>query len=219
MRYFKKLMLKKSIKYIFIATINWFLLWFLLEISTDKFDIRLKESYVENMIITISLITFLSLIGMRVFAYLVRKRALQKTTKIKIAVAITILISSFLYVHLLIKYKNDIIGNNDFRNHIALKIQKSDWFYGTKAKNLTIKEYQEIKKTNWFPNLPKEATNIDYYYEYEGFLPDYTFTLEYNLPKDIEVENISYEKDGFSKTQSFVLYKSRKRVTYGESLQ
>ena len=212
-------MLKKSIKYIIIAIINWLILVLLLKISTDKFDICLKESYLGDMILSISFITILSLLGVRIFVFLVRKKALHKSTKIKIAALITLLISSFLYSHFFNKFRNDIIVNGDFRNQIAMKIKKSDWVHGTKATNLTFKEYQEIKNTNWFPNLPKEASDIDYYYEYEGFLPDYSFVLKYNLPKNMNVDTLNYDKDGFSKTKSFILYKNKKRVTYSEGQQ
>ncbi len=211
-------MLKKSIKYIVIALINWLLLVFILQISTDKFDIRFEESYLEDGIAVITIITFLSLLAVRFFVFVFRKKALQKLTKINIAVAITLLISSFLYVHLIIKIKNDIIINSDFRNQVAVKVKKSDGVSGTKATDLTLKEYQEIKtKIKWLPKLPTEATSIDYSYsEYDDFLPDYTFSLDYSLPKDMEVKTINYKDDIFTKTQSFVLIKNKKRVEYLE---
>ncbi len=211
-------MIKKSIKYIFIALINWLLLVFLLLISTDKFDICFQESYLENVIAAITIITFLSLLAVRFFVFVFRKKALQKQTKINIAVAITLLISSFLYAHFIIKIKNDLIINNDFKNQLAVKVKKSDGVSGTNATNLTLKEYQEIKtKIKWLPKLPTEATSIDYYYsKYDDFLPDYTFSLEYSLPNNMEVKTINYKDDIFIKTQSFVFIKNKKRVKYLE---
>lgn len=88
-------MLKKSIKYIVIVLINWLLLVFLLQISTDKFDIRFEESYLKDGIAVITIITFLSLLVVRFFVFVLRKKALQKLTKMNITVAITLLISSF----------------------------------------------------------------------------------------------------------------------------
>ena len=112
------MILKKSIKYLIIATINWLLLRFLLTISTDKFDVCLEPDYIYGNIISIYFFTFLSLIGMRIFVFIVRKKVLQKQTKMKIAAIITLVISSHLYFHFITKYKNDIIKNSHLRrNH------------------------------------------------------------------------------------------------------
>lgn len=211
-------MLKKSLKYIVIAIINWIFLRYLLKISTDKLDVQIEESYIGTGILIITIITLLSLIGMRIFVFIVKKKTLQTLTKIKIAIIITLVISSFLYVHYLTKYKNDIITNSNFRNQIALKVKKSDWIFGTQAINLTLKEYQEIKrKIKRLPDLPREATSINYYYENDGFLSDYTFSLEYNLPKTMKVDTLNYKSDGYTKTQSFVFFKNKKRIKYIET--
>ncbi len=82
-----------------------------------------------------------------------------------------------------------------------------------------IKEYQEISKMNWFPMLPKEATNINYTYEYDGFLPDYYFFLTYDLPKEMKIETINYEKGDFSKFQAYEIIGTKKKVTYSECEQ
>lgn len=209
--------MKKPLVYIFIAIINWVFLRYLLKISTDTLDVQIEESYTGIGILIITIVTFLSLVGMRVFVFIVRKKTLQEQTKIKVATIITLTISSFLYVHYLTKYKNDIIANGNFRNQIALKVKKSDWFFGTQAINLTLKEYQEIKrKIKKLPNLPREATSIDYYYEYDGFLSDYNFSLEYNLPKHVKLDTVNYKKDGYTKTQSFIFLKNKKRIKYSE---
>lgn len=114
---------------------------------------------------------------------------------------------------------SDILINKDIRSAAAPKIKKSDWFYGTKAKGLTYDEYQEIRNENWFPNVPQQASNIDYYYEYEGFLPDYSFNLDYDLPKNMDVKTINHYQGEFSKTQSYTLIANKKRVSYSEYLK
>ena len=69
---------------------------------------------------------------------------------------------------------------------------------------------------NWFPKLPIEATNIMYNYQYDGFLPDYSFSLTYDLPKEMKVDSINYTNGDFSKYQSFEIIDNKKRVTYEE---
>lgn len=71
----------------------------------------------------------------------------------------------------------------------------------------------------WFPKLPNEASNIKYSYSYDGFLPDYLFTVTYDLPAQIKVDTINYRKGDFSRYQSFVTIGNIKRVTYSESEQ
>ena len=90
---------------------------------------------------------------------------------------------------------------------------------GTKAENLTIKEYQQITKMHRFPKLPLEASNINYSYEYDGFLPDYLFTMTYDLPAEMTIDEINYRKGDFTKYQSFVTIGNIKRVTYSEGEQ
>ncbi len=71
----------------------------------------------------------------------------------------------------------------------------------------------------WFPKLPDEAFNINYTYGYDGFLPDYLFTLTYDLPAQIKVDTINIKKGDFSKYQSFVTVDNIKRVRYSEGEQ
>ena len=82
-------------------------------------------------------------------------------------------------------YTNRIV-NGELRNKIIEKVKPVEMglAYGNKAENLTNREYAEITKLKWFPKLPKEAENISYSYDYDGFLPDYDFSLSYDLPLD-----------------------------------
>jgi hypothetical protein len=113
-----------------------------------------------------------------------------------------------------------VIVSRQIRNQIADKIKPSNELAnGTKGDSLTIKEYQQITKIYWFPKLPNEASNIQYSYSYDGFLPDYLFTVKYDLPAQIKVDTINDKKGDFSKYQSFVIIDDIKRVTYSESEQ
>lgn len=209
--------MKNLYKYIAIAVINWISLRYLLKISTDKLDVQIDESYTLNGIVLITAVTLLSLAAIRIFLYFTRKRVLRQSTKITAGIAIMLTVSSFLYFQYLSKHKRDIIDNDSMRGRIAMKVKNSDWNSGTKAENLSLPEYLELKrKITKLPNLPTVATSINFYYEYESFLPDYIFSLEYSVPKNTKIENQDYEKDGLIKKRSSVYFKNVKRVTYSE---
>jgi len=63
---------------------------------------------------------------------------------------------------------------------------------------------------------PLEATQIMYNYQYDGFLPDYSFILVYYLPIEMKVERINHTNGDFSKNQSYEIVGNRKRVVYEE---
>lgn len=111
-----------------------------------------------------------------------------------------------------------MIIHGKFRNQIAAKIGPSNGFgNGSKGINLTNEEYQQIIKMCWFPKLPPQASNIQYNYGYDGFLPDYIFTLEYDLPVQMKVDTIDLQQGDFSRYRSFKIVGDKKRVTYIES--
>jgi hypothetical protein len=211
-------MLKKSFKYLIIATVNLTVLTVLLTFWTDELELTINTLVRPIEFFKILSFTAISLIGMRILVFYFRKKNIQATrTKLKSAILLTILISSYLYVEYSVKFAKNIIVNRQFRNEIAYKIKPANGLAnGTTALNLTIKEYQEIAKMNWFPKLPIKATNIMYNYQYDGFLPDYSFTLMYDLPEEIEVDIINYESGDFSKYQTFEIVDNKKRVTYNE---
>jgi hypothetical protein len=126
----------------------------------------------------------------------------------------------YLYIDYSTKVVSNVFINRQFRNQIAKKIKPSNELaYGTQGNSLTIKEYQQITKMCWFPKLPDEASNIQYSYGHDRFLPDYSFTVTYDLPIQNEVEAINYRKGDFSKHQSFIVIGNIKRVTYSEGEQ
>lgn len=211
-------MLKKSFKYLFIATVNLIVLTSLLAFWTDTLELTFNKSVRPLEFLKILGFTALSLIGMRILIFYFQKKNIQDIeTKIKSAVFLTMLISSYLYVDYSIKVVKNGIVNRRFRSEIANKIKLTNGLANwTTAKNLTYKEYQEISGINWFPKLPIEATNIMYNYQYDGFLPDYSFSLTYDLPKDMKVDTIKFENGDFTKSQTFEIADNKKRVTYTE---
>jgi hypothetical protein len=211
-------MLKKSFKYLIVATVNLTALTALLAFWTDNLELIFNDWVRPLEFLKILGFTLLSLIGMRIVVYYFGKKNIQTTgTKLKSAILLTFLISSYLYVDYSIKFAKNVIFDRQFRNAIAEKIRPANGLAkGTTAEKLTIKEYQEIASMSWFPKLPIEATNILYDYQYDGFLPDYSFSLTYDLPKEMKVDTINYESGDFTKYQTFELVDNIKRVTYTE---
>lgn len=211
-------MIKKSLKYLFIATVNLTVLTILLVFWTDKLELTFNPFVRIVEFSKIFGFTALSLIGMRILVYYFQKKNIHTTkTKVKSAILLTLLISAYFYCAYSINFVNNVIVNRQFRNEIVNKIKPSIGLAnGTKAENLTNKEYQKIIELNWFPKLPIEATNIEYDYQYDSFLPDYSFSLTYDLPKEINVYTINYKSENFTKFQTFEILDNKKRVTYLE---
>ena len=212
-------MLKKSLKYLIIVTVNLILLTVLLALWTDKLELTFNDWIRPREFLKIVGFSLVSLIAIRILVDIFRHRNIMtRRLKIKIAALVTFLISSYLYIDYSTKIVRNVIVNRQFRSQIAGKIKPSNELAnGTKGDSLTNKEYQQVTKMYWFPKLPAEASNIKYSYEYDGFLPDYLFTVTYDLPIQVQVEIMNYKKGDFSKYQSFVTIDNIKRVTYTES--
>ncbi|WP_290800187.1 hypothetical protein [Flavobacterium sp.] len=214
-------MIKKAIKYLLIAVINLIVLTVLLAFWTDKLEVTFNDLVRPIEFLKILGFTVLALIGMRLLVWYFRKYNIHNlTTKLRLATLLTFLISSYLYVVYSVKFVDHVIVNRQFRAQIANKIKSSNGLAnGSMAENLTIKEYHQIASMNWFPKLPMEATNIMYDYQYDGFLPDYSFTLKYYLPKEMKVDSMNYKNGNFTKYQSFEIIGNKIRVTYSEDEQ
>ncbi|WP_324024900.1 hypothetical protein QSV08_16975 [Maribacter sp. BPC-D8] len=138
--------------------------------------------------------------------------------RIKISVIFMLLFSLYFYVDYSIKIYTNRVSNGELRNGIMEKVSpiENGLGFGTKASNLSIKEYSEITKVNWFKKIPNNAENIEYRYSYEGFLPDYSFSISYDLPKESQVDTLNFVDGSFSKKQSFKVVGNKVRVTYYE---
>jgi hypothetical protein len=136
------------------------------------------------------------------------------------SVLLTMLISSYLYYDYFSKALENRVLNGELRKGILSKIEPANSLAnGTKAENLSLREYNVITQINWFPILPDKASNIEYIYEFDGFLPDYWFSLSYDLPLESEVEEIDFQNSNYSKRQIFEIKNNKKRVTYSEGVQ
>lgn len=214
-------MIKKSLKYFVIVAANLIMLTTLLALWTDKLELELNNLVRATEFFKIIGFCIATLIAMRILVYFLRTRKVKNlSTKIKIASLLTLLISSYLYIDYISKTIQNVVINREFRQQLSNKIKPSKRHpNGTQAEGLTIKEYQEISNYKGFVNLPTNASNINYEYQYDGFLPDYSFSLTYDLPEQMQVEKLNYQKGDFSKYQSFEIVNNKKRVTYEESEQ
>lgn len=212
-------MIKKSLKYLAIVFINFILLFLMLDFWVDAFELEFKHDLVFFEILSLIGISLLALIVLGITVVIYRSwniKSLKK--KMSISILSVLLISSNFYISYGKKiYQNQFV-NHELRKSIMHKIKpyEGSWF-GNKAEHLTLKEYTEITKVKWFPELPQEAENISYDYEYEGFLPDYSFSLSYDVPFHTKVDTLNYKEGTFSKSRSFEIVGTIKRVTYYES--
>jgi hypothetical protein len=213
-------MLRDFIKFLSIALINLLVLTVLLLLWTDEFELAFNEG--------VRAVEFLKTLGFTVASFgaahlvlllLKKRRVTEISVKIKIATLVTFLASSYLYVDYLSKIVNNRFANHQLRKSIIRKVQPANQMaYGTKADSLSFKEYQVIAGKRGFPKLPDAAMNISYIDAYDGFLPDYYFSMAYEVPKEMRADTFSLEKGDFIRQQSIEDLDSTKRVTYSEIL-
>ena len=87
-----------------------------------------------------------------------------------------------------------ILSDKNERMKLCEKISDANYSaYGTTAKELTFKEYNQIRNLIYLPSILDKSYDISYLYSYDGFLPDYTLQISYKLPKEIKVE--AYNKE------------------------
>jgi hypothetical protein len=211
-------MLKKLLKYLIVVTVNLIILTVLLTLWTDRLELTFNDWVRPREFLKIAAFSLASLIAIRILVSFFRHRNVTSISiKIKFAALLTFLVSSYLYIDYSTKVISNVFINRQFRNQVADKIKPSkELANGTKGDSLTIKEYQQITKMCWFPKIPIEASNIQYNYGYDGFLPDYSFILTYDLPIQLKVDTINYNKGDFTKSQSIIIIDNKKRVTYSE---
>jgi hypothetical protein len=206
----------KSKKYLIISVINLTILTGMLAYWTDFVELSFNSLVRPIEFLKIIGFTFLSLIGMRIAVGFFRKRNTPIKKRIQTSAFLTILISSSLYFNYSKKIYENRIQNRAIRNGLALKIVSINSFAnGTKADNLTFGEYQEITRIKWFPKLPKNADSISYYYIYDGFLPDYSFNVSYNLPNNVAIDSIEFKYGNIE----IDTLGNKKRISYTEFVQ
>jgi hypothetical protein len=211
--------MKRAIKYLLIILINLIALTILLAIWTDSFELTYHNWVRPLEFLKIIGFTVLSLIGIKILVWICRKKGIiSSKKKIRYATVLTLIICSYLYVDYFMKITRNQIVNREIRNNIMDKVKPASMLAnGTKAEGLTLNEYRFITRATWFPDLPDQAENITYVYSYDGFLPDYIFTLIYDMPLDFKIEEINLIKGDFSKSQTVEQLSDKLRITYEES--
>jgi hypothetical protein len=211
-----------KLRYLALIFINALILLLFLFISIDKLEIILDDFIFEFEIFKIIGLTILSLLGIRILvAYFRWKKKYSKSIKQKISALLIFTICSTLYFNYSKKIIENGIVNRTFREQISQKIKFiNDNERETQTENLTFEEYQEIIKIKkWFPKISKEAKSISYYYGYDGFLPDHSFVLKYNVPKNIKIKIFDISDGDFTQSQKVEILKNSKNVEYSESEQ
>ena len=211
-------MMKKSIKYLLIASVNFAILIWMMSIWTDKLAILFYPDLKLVEFLKILGLAILSLVAMRILVYYFRKKGIiNYRIKLMYATFLMIGICSFLYVSYSIRIVQNSFLNAEIREKTWMKVKNGDkGRLGIFVNSLSYKEYNEISKTNWFPEIPKTAENISFIYYNGGFQGDYTFNLDYDVPVSENVQQINLKKDQHLKSITVKIIGNRKKVTYEE---
>ncbi len=212
-------MFKRSLKYLSIILINLLVLTIMLMIWTDELELKFNALIVPTEVLKLIGISILGIIILGNAVLVFRKFEINTFKKrIWISTMLVLLTSTYFYVDYAKKIYINRIVNGSLRDGIIKKLSPvTDGLgLGTKAENLSSKEYAEITEISWFPKLPKNAENINYKYDYEAFLDDYSFSLSYDLPKTSKVDTLNYKDGSFTKKRSFKVIGEKIRVTYYE---
>jgi hypothetical protein len=210
-------MIRKSFKYLLIAFVNAIILTLLLALWTDELELKLNEGVRFFGFLKIIGFTVAALVGMRMLvSYFRNINATGVRYKMKMCILVTFLISSYLYISYSSKAIKNVMIDGKFRREIAGKINATLNLHSGTGDNLSMKEYKEVIKIFKLPKLPGEAANISYKYYYDGFLPDYSIELTYDMPLSAAIDIIDYTKGDFSKYQSYETLTDKKRVTFEE---
>ncbi|MEO8406192.1 MAG: hypothetical protein ABI480_16405 [Chitinophagaceae bacterium] len=212
-------MIRRSLKYLLIAFANTAILTLMLALWTDELELKLNRGVRFFEFLKIIGFTIAVLIGMRMLvSYFKNINATRFRYKMRITILVTLLVSSYLYISYSYKVIKNVVVESNFRKQIADKIKTDDQLNKGAGDSLSLKEYKETIKITKLPALPESATNISYEYYSEGFLPDYSLTLIYDMPLSATIESIDYKKGKFSKYQQWEIVGDKKRVTYSEGI-
>jgi hypothetical protein len=216
-------MLRKSIKYFIVLSINALVLWLLMLIWTDRVELILCYDIRNWEGLKILAFSFLCIIGVGgVLTYCKNKNITEPYQKMKITAIVCVGICSYLYATYLYKTANNRLFYWGLRSEIAKKMDDKGVLggYSSSAKNLNFREYQEIKTTANLPDISEQASHISYNRREDLFLPDYYFTLSYDLPKSIKRDTFHEGVEGdYSESQTVTFFEGKQRVEYNISEQ
>ncbi|KAA2243390.1 hypothetical protein F0L74_12880 [Chitinophaga agrisoli] len=207
-----------SLKYLAIAAINMVILTLLQALWTDKLELILNNWFRPIEFLKIWGATVISVSGIWLFLLYTKRRSINSVKfKLTGAIMVTLIASSYLYTTYIQKAVRNILVNETHPKSTISKIRSGNLLAnGTMADGLSLYEYRELAEMNRFPPVPDQAQNIEYSYQYDGFLPDYSFTLLYELPKGVKVDSFNYTEKGISRNQSVDTLENTIRVIYTE---
>jgi hypothetical protein len=215
----RKQRLYSSRKYLAVVTANGLLLTGLLALWTDSLELTFHEFVRPIEFLKVLGISLLAVGAMFLTTLFWRKRPVKGTTKVLVASLLTVTISSGLYIDYSRRVLHNVILRGQIRTQVAEKITPSHGLaHGTRADHLSGNEYREITITTGFPGVPPAATNIRYNYQYDGFLPDYSLDISYDV---LITTNISPSQDSSGRYQRYQTIKvagDHKRVSYHEDI-
>lgn len=207
-------MIRKSIKYFLIAAANLAILTLLLALWTDEFERQFNLFVRPGEFLKIIAFTFLALIGMRILVVYFRKKKIYDTRrKIKYATILTILICLVLYFNYTIKAVQNRLVNATTREHIFGKLKSTN---NAKVDSLFFDEYKEIMRINGFPKIPESSKNISVDYYEDGFLPDFSISVTYEVPITEIISEMKYKNGQYSKSITVEVIGQHKKVYYEE---
>lgn len=209
-----KKLFRESRDYLAIAGLNFLILTVLMVLWVDRIESLFGFLVLQIELLKIIGVTMLSLLGMRIAIKVFdKKKKYNKSQLLRVSVAVTVFISLFLYIDYSKKVYVNAILKRELRSSLSDKIVVYEGYpHGSYARNLTYHEYKEITNAKWFPMVQEYADSISYGYIYDGFLPDYSFDLSFNLPLEIDFDTLDF-KYGKIKIDTFG---DIKRIVYSE---
>ena len=210
-------MLRKNLKYALIVVVNALALTFLLGIWFDKVEYSFRPYAILIECIKILGISIACLLGIYILIRKLKNNNRYGQHKIQPSILICLVISSLLYIPYTIRVWD--VSMNESRKNLSNKIvQQGEYPNGSKAEHLTWDEYSIIVNTTWLPEISQSAREISYEYYYDGFLPDYSFDLKYQLPIKVHIDTFNIESGRFSKYQTYKVKAGMKEVNYFEGV-
>ncbi|MHA7099040.1 hypothetical protein [Roseivirga pacifica] len=213
--------MKRALKYLTILGFNFIALISLLILWTDPLELSFNELVRPIEALKLISLSIILLIAIRVQITFFRQRKINNLKKrIRLSTALTILLSSYFYVTYTIKAVENRVIFKQSRKNVMSKVEITNSLtLGSKAENLTHQEYTFITQAGWFPEISSNATQISYEYKYDGFLPDYSLTIEYLLPKNENIEEFNIHDNDFFKSLTVNEINDKKYVKYIEGEQ
>ena len=211
--------MKKAKKYIIIVGCAIVLNFFLWKIGSDCLVDIINSKSNSSVLLSLSFLGLICLVLIRIMRWISDLiKSLVKTQKFKLGIGVTaaVLIFGTTTFYNLKNLGSRIINGNS-RQELCRKIVDANYLAsGTKANNLTIKEYNQIRNLITLPSLPQEAYEIGYLYSYDGFLTDYTKEVIYKVPQTIDVRAYQDNGENFGDGRYIVEFDEYNLVTYSE---